>query len=211
MSKKIKEYRFSLATPDPRSGRFGSVDTGKVPRGKSRGDYSGGAGKMQTAAPSFPYIELEIDDDEEEDFPVGADIVDKLQSKIGAMRFKNDPGAKSRNVSLGSGNNRSFSGRVAESIPHAHGKIPSTALYPKKSRGPAIGGTSHSPTSYRTGPGHIRNRDPGSLQGNSKPHRDDFDDGERVFNLSDMIEPENKVVIRVRKMVRDILSADSDE
>ena len=90
-------------------------------------------------------------------------------------------------------------------------KIPSTALYPKKSRGPAIGGTSHSPASYRTGPGHIRNRDPGSLQGNSKPHRDDFDDGERVFNLSDMIEPENKVVIRVRKMVRDILSADSDE
>ena len=117
------------------------------------------------------------------------------------MRFKNDPGAKSNDIPVSS--------RIAESIPQAHGKIPSTVLYPKKNRGPALGGTSHSPTSYRTGPGHVRSRDPGSLQGTSKPPKDRFDDGERVFNLSDILEPENRVVLRVRKMVRDILADDS--
>ena len=209
MSKKLKENTLAGFRPDPRPGRFGSVDTGKVPRGKSRGDYSGGAGKMQTAAGSWPYIELEIDDEEDDLDPISADLIDKLQSKIGAMRFKNDPGAKSRDVGYGSGNNRTFQGGIAESIPHAHGKIPSTVLYPKKNRGPALGGTSHSPAAYKTGPGKARLRDPGTLQGTSKPPKDNFDDGERVFNLKDIIEPENRVVIRIRKMVRDILSDDS--
>lgn len=207
MTKKLKEYRFSLATPDSRLGRPGSIGTGKVPRGKSRGGYSGDAsytGNNPAAAASFPYnIEVVIDDDDEDLDPIDAELVDKLQSKIGAMRFRNDPGAKSKDIPVSS--------RVAESLPSVGGRIPASVLYPKKNRGPAIGGVSMSPASYRTGPGHARTRDPGTLQGNSKPPRDDFDDGERVFNLSDMIEPENKVVIRVRKMVRDILSADSKE
>ena len=209
MTKKLKEHRFSLATYDSRAGRIGSVDTGKVPPGKSSGDYSGGAGKMHTKTASFPYVEIEVDDEDDDISDFDADLVDKLQSKIGAMRFKTDPGAQADPFSLGGGNNRTFQGGIAEALPSVGGKIPSSILYPKKNRGPALGGVSHSPASYRTGPGHARVRDPGSLQGNSKPPRDYSDDGERVFNLSDILEPENRVVLRVRKIVRDILADDS--
>jgi len=233
MTKKIKENTLAGFRPDPRPGRFGSVDTGKVPRGKSRGDYSGGAGKMQTAASTFPYIELEFDVESEGDaedvkksiedmFADNPKLVDKIQSRIGGMKFKNDPGSKSRSTSRTSGNNRTFQGGIAEALPGIMGKskksgstnmapFPSSVLYPKKNRGPALGGVSMSPASYRTGPGKIRVRDPGSLQGNSKAPKVDFDDGERAYHLGDFVDPDRRVVLRVRKMVRDILSADNKE
>ena len=177
------------------------------------GSYTGGLGKAQKSASSFPYVVIEFDLESEKDpddiksdvediFKSDPELSDKIQSKIAGMRFRNDPGAKSRDVSLGSGNNRNFSGRVAESIPHAHGKIPSSVLYPKKNRGPALGGVSHSPAAYHTGPGKTKGPDPGGLEGFSKANRPNFDDEERVWSLKDIADDDQRIIRKVRKMIK---------
>ena len=213
MGKKLSEM-FTPRPADSRLGRFGAVGSKNPPRGTiTRGDYNGGAGDLNQKASSFPYIEVD-DDTEADDDVISTDMVDKIQSKMGGMKFKHDYGAKDRSVSLGGGNNRSFTGHVAESLPSVQGstrKSGSTSIAPFSSNtlypnmGPSAGGTGSSSSIYRTGPGFSRGTASGTLKGYSKPPKDTTDDNVRVFRLKDMPTSDEKALSKIRKIIRDIL------
>ena len=176
-----------------------------------------GVGAERPYQKMYPYVEPpeDFDEEEEDDFFSDTygddrDIAVKLANKAGVGYVANDAGGvgvgkrydnRSTTTNQRLGLNEDIPMRKGDSLHGSMSPIPFKALY-RKFSGPAIGGTSAA-ASYTTGPGPGRAGVPGlgTQYGSSRPPVDG-DDGVRIMDFTDIVDPDERSLNKSKNDVR---------
>ena len=182
--------------------------------GAGYGKLSGGMMSSRSVAAkkgqAYPYSEPVTEIDPEDEVDIDDDFLDAFVTKLNLVKYATDPYARVKQGKVGrygpgmaagpdlrmegiaSGARRSGKTRIDQ---------PSVTYGLYKNRGPVVGGMS--PTVYKTAPGDgaASGRRIGTKHGFSSPPLNMDDDGIRIFNLEDLLDPDLRAIVKARKNI----------